>query len=55
MPKPIITVKEARKILGKDSKKLTDEEIAKLIYDLDFLARYAIRNFKEYKYKQMNK
>lgn len=44
---PIITVKEARKILGKDAHKLSDEELEQLINDLDFIARYAIKNFKE--------
>lgn len=46
--KPVITVKEARKILGKEAHKLTDEQIEKLIDDLDFIARYAIKNFKEF-------
>lgn len=28
--KPVITVKEARKILGKEAQKLTDDEIEKI-------------------------
>lgn len=46
--KPVITVKETRKILGKEAHKLTDEEIEKLIDDLDFIARYSIKQFKEF-------
>lgn len=42
----IITIQETRKILGKDAQKLTDVEIEKLIDDLDFIARYAINEFK---------
>ena len=44
--KPIISLKEARKILGKEAQKITDEELEKLIDDLDFIARYAIKEFK---------
>lgn len=43
--KPIISVKEARKILGKEAEKMTDNEILKLIDDLDFLASYTIKKF----------
>jgi len=49
----ILSVKEARKILGKDAQKLSDEEVAKLIDDLDFLAKHAIKQFKE-KNKQIS-
>jgi hypothetical protein len=45
---PVITVQEARKLLGKDSKALSDEAVEKLINDLDFIARYTIKNFKEF-------
>lgn len=41
--KPIISVKEARKLLGRESRKLTDEEVAKLISDLRLLAQEAIK------------
>lgn len=44
---PIITVKEARKIMGKEAEKYTDDEIAKMVEDLDFIARLAIKDFKE--------
>jgi hypothetical protein len=43
----IISVEEARKILGDEYSRLSDEDIIKLIDDLDFLARYAIKQFKE--------
>lgn len=35
---PIITVKEARKIMGKDAQKLSDEQLRQLIDDLDMIA-----------------
>ena len=46
---PIISLKEARKILGKEAKKFSDEELIKLINDLDFIATYTIRKFQEEK------
>lgn len=52
--KPIISIKEARKLLGKDGQKLSAEEVAKLIDDLDFIAQHAIKKIKENKHKQMN-
>lgn len=40
----VISLKEARKLLGKElSEKLSDEELEKLIIDLDELARLTIR------------
>lgn len=40
----VISLKEARKLLGKEiSEKLFDEELEKLIIDLDELARLTIR------------
>lgn len=37
--KPIITIKEARKILGKNvSERLSDEEVGRLIGSMSFLA-----------------
>lgn len=44
---PVITVKEARELLGKDYRSLSDEAVEKLINDLDFIARYPIKQFKE--------
>ena len=44
----IISLKEARKILGKEtSDKLSDEELEKLIDDLDVLARAALKMARE--------
>lgn len=44
----IISLKEARKILGKEmGDKLSDEELEKLIDDLDVLARAALKMAKE--------
>lgn len=40
--KPIISVKEARKLLGKDYRSLTDEEILKIIDDTHQLAILAL-------------
>jgi len=45
MDKPVMSVKEARKLLGKDATSLSDEEIEKLISDLEFIARQAIRSY----------
>lgn len=38
-PKPIITVKEARKIMGADADKLSDKQLKKLIDALDMIAK----------------
>lgn len=43
----IISVKEARKLLGKDAKEMTDEEVEKLIKDLDQLARLVFKMYRE--------
>lgn len=40
--KPIISVKEARKLLGKEYAKLTDEQIAELVQQTDELAKLAL-------------
>jgi len=52
--KPIMTVKEARKIMGKDAEKFTDEEITKIIDDLDFIAGMAIKDFKSKNLKNVD-
>lgn len=36
--KPVITVKEARKIMGKFASKYSDDQLNKLISDLDMIA-----------------
>jgi hypothetical protein len=43
--KPLITVKEARKLLGASAKNLTNEEIKVMIRDYTSLARYAVRDY----------
>lgn len=44
--KSIITVKEARKILGKKSADMSDEEILKLIDDLDYIAKHTLEKIR---------
>jgi hypothetical protein len=39
--KPIITVKEARKLLGKDAKAMSDEHVAELVEQTHELAKLA--------------
>lgn len=43
--KPIITVKQARKLWGSESKNYTDEQIRKLLFDYETLARQAVREY----------
>lgn len=43
MQDQIITVKEARKFLGKDGKELSDEDIQKLITEFSAIARLHIQ------------
>jgi hypothetical protein len=50
--KPIISVKEARKLLGKDYEKLTDEKIAELIEQLHELAKLALDMAREQRLKK---
>ena len=45
--KPIISIKEARKILGKTAERMTDEEIDSVIETLDLLAVEALKLSKE--------
>lgn len=40
--KPIMTVKEARKLLGKEHENLTDDEVAELIGQLHELAKLSL-------------
>ena len=44
--KPIVSVKEAREILGKDADSMTDEEILNVINTLDLLAKDALEQAK---------
>lgn len=41
----LISVKEARKLLGVHSKGLTNEEIQRLVIDAEHLARFAIQQY----------
>lgn len=43
-PDPIITVKEARKLLGTEFKQFSDDEIERLIVLLESIARETIRS-----------
>lgn len=40
--KPIMTVKEARRLLGKEHKNLSDDEVAELIEQLHELAKLSL-------------
>lgn len=42
MMKPIMTVTEARELLGKDAESMTDEQVAKMVKDVDELAILAL-------------
>lgn len=46
MSKPIISVKEARKILGNVADKMSDEELLETIGTLDLLAKDALKQAK---------
>jgi hypothetical protein len=50
--KPVISVKEACKILGKLAKDMTDEQVEDLVYRLDQLAKAVIEDMKN---KRLNK
>jgi hypothetical protein len=45
--KPIMTVKEARKLLGKKYANITDEEVAKMVSDTEMLAEIALKVARE--------
>jgi hypothetical protein len=47
MTDQVISVKEARKILGKEAVNLSDKELVKLIDDLDYIAKHLIRQYKD--------
>jgi hypothetical protein len=44
----IISVKEARKLLGQQNKDLTDDQLEKLIVDLSAIAKLYIRSVPKY-------
>lgn len=45
---PVVTVAEARKILGDEAKDMTDDAIQQLVDDLDILAQYTIKMVQEF-------
>jgi hypothetical protein len=42
---PLISVKEARKLLGASAKTLTNEEVKMMVRDYTPLVRYVVRNY----------
>lgn len=45
MSEPIISAKEARKLLGQKAKNLTKEELEELIRNTETLVRLSVRNY----------
>ena len=46
----VISIKQARELLGNEALDMTDEEVQKLVEDFDIIAQYAIKlvqNFKK--------
>lgn len=43
----VISVEEARELLGDDAKIMSDDEVEKLISDLDIMARYALKEARQ--------
>jgi len=52
-PKSIITIKEARKTLGKKASEMTDDDIQRLVESLDGIATLIIKNYKVLKTSQL--
>lgn len=50
--KPIMSVKEARKLLGKEHENLSDEEVADLIEQLHEIARLSLDMAREQRLKK---
>ncbi len=50
--KPIMSVKEARKLLGKEYKKLPDEKVAELVEQLHELAKLSLDMAREQRLKK---
>lgn len=40
----LISVKDARKILGKEAEQMTDEQIENLVVDLGVIARWSLKH-----------
>lgn len=51
--KPIISVKEARKLLGKEYDSLTDEKVTELVEQLHGLAKLSLDMAREQRLKKM--
>lgn len=49
--KPTMSVKEARKLLGKEHANMTDEEVSKLVSDAEVLAEIALKVAQEQRLK----
>lgn len=45
----IVSIAEARKLLGDEAKDMTDEEVRRLIEDFDTLAQYTIKLVQKFK------
>jgi hypothetical protein len=50
--KPIMSVKEARKLLGKEYEKLTDDEVAELVEQVHELAKLSLDVAREQRLKK---
>lgn len=48
----VITIIEARELLGDESSSMTDEEVQKLIKDFDLIAQYTIKLVQNFKQKR---
>lgn len=49
---PSVTIEEARELLGaEESAKLSDEQLQKLIWDLEAIARETLRAIRQGKFK----
>jgi hypothetical protein len=46
--RPVISVKEARKLMGKDAALLSDSEVEKLISDFSAIARSYLRSLPKF-------
>ena len=46
-PEPIVSIEEARDILGEDAEALTDQQIAEVIGTLDLLAKDTLQKARE--------
>jgi hypothetical protein len=47
----VLSVKQARELLGDEASEMTDEEVQKLVEDFDIIAQYAIKLVQKFKKK----